>query len=176
MRQMPRTGHEGDDSVRPIAARARTWTLAGSRPHTSRVTDDPVVDSGVGTKLRAESDVFVSQLDHLYELEQQKRALSPTDPRFVGLALEVEQAAKALLDDARGQTKLGDEAHVAGVQAPIADIPQNLTASELISGWREAERRLAGLDASSDDARSARVLIEAYRRAYHQLFENRNQS
>ncbi len=110
------------------------------------------------------------QLDRLAELENRKREVPPSDPRFLALAVEVEAAAKALLEDARGQTELGDAAHVAGIESPIVSIPADLSASQLIAGWRDEERKLVALDPASDDARTSRLMIDAYRRAYQALF------
>lgn len=102
-----------------------------------------------------------------------KRTVPPADPRFVALAVEVEQTAEALLKEARAQTELGDAAHVQGVETPIVQIPQNLSAYELISGWREAERKLADTASDSAEARSLRTLIDAYRRAYQDVFDRK---
>jgi hypothetical protein len=126
-----------------------------------------------GAKLRAESDTIMAQLQRLLELEAEKRDMPPTNPRFVGLAIEVEDAASALLDDARGQIALGEAANAAGVNEPIAVISPNLSAVELISAWREAERKLADLPPRSEEARSLRLTIDAYRRAYQATFKER---
>jgi hypothetical protein len=131
----------------------------------------PEVAAVTGAELRAESDTFVAQLQRLAELENEKRDTPPTDPRFLGLAVEVEDAAAALLNDARGQTALGDAAHAAGVSDPITLISPDLSAIELISSWRAAERRLADLPPRSDEARSLRLTIDAYRRAYQSTFK-----
>lgn len=123
--------------------------------------------------LRAESDTFVAQLERLAELEQAKRELPPSDPRFLALAVQVEDAAKALFQDAREQTALGESAHVAGVDAPIEQIPADLSAMQIIAAWRDAERRLVGLAASSQEADQLRLMIDAYRRAYQKTFAER---
>jgi hypothetical protein len=133
-------------------------------------TGDASVTAG---ELRAESDTFVAQLQRLLELEAEKRDTPPTDPRFLGLAVEVEDAVAALLDDARGQTALGDAAHGAGISDPIAVISPNLSAIELISAWRDAEQKLGALPPRSDEARSLRLMIDAYRRAYQATFKER---
>jgi hypothetical protein len=146
--------------------------------NTQPMTEEGGANASVtGAKLRAESDTFVAQLQRLLELEAEKRNTPPTDPRFVGLAIEVEEAASALLDDARGQIALGDAASAAGVSDPIAVISPDLSAIQLISGWRDAERKLAGLPPRSDEARNLRLTIDAYRRAYQATFkERRNRS
>jgi hypothetical protein len=131
---------------------------------------DPVT---AGAELRAESDTFVAQLERLAELEFAKRELSPSDPRFIALALQVEDAAKALLDDARGQSALADQAHVDHVTTPITEIPADLSAHQVISAWRDLERQLEGMDPASDEAATARLMIDAYRRAYRRLYAER---
>jgi hypothetical protein len=123
-----------------------------------------------GGALRAESDTFVAQLERLADLEHTKRDIPPSDPRFLALAVEVEQAAKALLADARGQTELGDAAHTAGLSVPITAIPPGMSAAQIIVGWRDTERQLATMDPASDEAREARLMIDAYRRAYQAAF------
>jgi hypothetical protein len=147
------------------------------RSHTSLMADEqsPEAVAVTGAKLRAESDTFVAQLQRLIELENEKRETPPTDPRFLGLAVEVEDAAAALLEDAREQTELGDAAHGADLPDPIAAIPPNLSAVQLISAWRDAERELADLPARSDDARALRLTIDAYRRAYQATFKERRE-
>jgi hypothetical protein len=122
-------------------------------------------------ELRAESDTFVAQLQRLIDLESEKRDMVPSDPRFVSLAVQVEDAAAALLEDARGQTALGDAAHNVGLADPIAVISPNLSAIELISAWRDAERTLSALPPRSEEARSLRLMIDAYRRAYQAVFQ-----
>lgn len=126
--------------------------------------------------LRAESDTFVAQLERLGELEDRKRDIPPSDPRFLALSVEVEEAARALLADAEGQTRLGDDAHVAGIDLPIASIDPNLSAAQLMVGWRNEERKLASFDAGSDEARASRLMIDAYRRAYQALFKKKEPS
>jgi len=115
----------------------------------------------------------VAQLQRLLELEAEKRDTPPTDPRFVGLAIEVEDAASALLDDARGQIALGDAASAAGVSDPIAVISPDLSAIQLISAWRDAERKLSDLPPRAEEARSLRLTIDACRRAYQATFKER---
>lgn len=136
------------------------------------MSETPDVEAS-GEALRAQSDTFVAQLDRLHELENAKRQLPPTDPRFLSLAVEVEDAARALLTDARDQTELGHAAAVAGVDDAIVEIPADLSAPHIIRGWRDAERQLAGADAASREARQLRLQIDAYRRAYQRSFAER---
>jgi hypothetical protein len=134
------------------------------------MTDEQSDAVAAGGALRAESDTFVAQLERLADLENTKRAVPPSDPRFLALAVEVEEAARALLADAQGQTALGDSAHSAGLEVPIAEVPPGLSASQIIVGWRDTERKLAAMDPASDEAREARLMIDAYRRAYQAAF------
>jgi hypothetical protein len=122
-------------------------------------------------RLRAESDAFQAHLGQLAELEDRKRALSPSEPEFIALAVEVEQLAAIVLADARGQTELGDRAHRDGVTTPIIEVPDDLTAQQILVEWRAAERQLVAADPASDEAREMRATVDAYRRAYQVVFE-----
>jgi hypothetical protein len=137
------------------------------------MSDDQGTPQATAAALAANSDTFMVQLERLAELEQRKRDLPPNDPRFVALAVEVEDAAKALLQDARDQTALGDVAHAAGLSVPIVEVPNDLTAAQIIAEWRDVERRLSSLPPASDEAREARLMIDAYRRAYQAAFTDR---
>lgn len=128
---------------------------------------------GDAVKLRAESDTFRAHLERLTELEDQKRRLPPTDPAFMALAVEVERLAETVLADARGQTSIGADAHVDGVTTPIEEVPPELSAVQILEGWRASERRLAELPADSEEARRARHQRDAYRRAYQAAFDRR---
>ncbi len=135
--------------------------------HTARVDSEGASDAA---RLRAESDAFQAHLERLSELEVEKRHMSPSDPGFVTLALEVEQLAATVLKDARGQTDIGQAAHLDGIATPIVDVPDSLTAVQILAQWREAERQLADESPSSDRARELRATIDAYRRAYQRVF------
>jgi DNA repair exonuclease SbcCD ATPase subunit len=143
--------------------------------HTPSVTD-PQVPSVDEAQLRAQSDAFNARLDELLALEDRKRNLSPVDPEFVSLALEVEQLAAGLLDTARKQTELGDAAHREGVATPIVDVPADASAHQILMEWRAAERQIATASPGSEASRQLRAQIESYRRAYQKIFEDRSRS
>jgi hypothetical protein len=135
------------------------------------LADETTASETTPASVRAESDTFVAQLERLHELETAKRELAPTDPRFLALAVQVEDAAKALLEDARGQTELGDRAHASGMDVPIKQVPPDLSATEILAAWRDLERRVLALDPASDEAGEMRMMIDAYRRAYQSAFD-----
>jgi hypothetical protein len=137
--------------------------------HTFPVSDSVKTDDAA--RLSAESAQFQAHLTRLSELEDRKRELSPTDPEFVVLARDIEDLAGALLGDARGQTQLGEAAHQDGVSTPIVDVPDTLTAVQILAQWREAERELDGEPTASARARELRMAIDAYRRAYQRVFD-----
>lgn len=63
-------------------------------------------------------------------------------------------------------TDLPDGGHHQAVTTPIADIPAGTSTHQIISEWRDLERKLEALDPSSVEAIEARLMIDAYRRAY----------
>jgi len=127
-------------------------------------------------QLRAASDAFNARLDALVALEDRKRNLSPQDPEFVSLALEVERLASGLLDTARMQTELGDAAHREGVATPIVEVPSDVSAHQILMEWRATERQMTTAAPGSDESTELRAQIEAYRRAYQKIFEERSRS
>ena len=140
--------------------------------HTAEVDGEVGSDAANdAARLRAESDAFQAHLERLNELEVEKRQMAPSDPGFVTLALEVEQLAATVLNDARGQTELGQAAHLDGITMPIVDVPDSLTAVQILAQWRDSERQLADESPSSDRARELRAQIDAYRRAYQGVFK-----
>jgi hypothetical protein len=123
--------------------------------------------------LRADSDAFRANLERLWELEDRKRQLAPTDPEFVALAVDVERLAEALLEDARAQKSAGTDAHVDGLTTPIEQVPADLSALQILDRWRASERALVALTPGSKEARAEEARSEAYRRAYQALFGRR---
>ena len=98
--------------------------------------------------------------------------MAPSDPGFVTLVLEVEQPASIVLHDAKGQTEIGQEAQLDGITTAIKDVPDTLTAMQILAQWRELERQLAGESPASDRARELRAQIDAYLRAYQRVFKD----
>jgi hypothetical protein len=57
-------------------------------------------------------------------------------------------------------------AHTHHLDPASALAPGRLSLVEILAGWRAAERELARLDPASEEARRARLTIDAYRRDY----------
>jgi hypothetical protein len=132
-------------------------------------------DHTVAGELRATSDAFVAGLAEVTDMEQRKRSLQPTDPAFVQLADDVERSVRLLLTQSSRQRNLSYQARRAQLPTPIAAIPPDVSAAELLLKWRGHEDELAALDPDSPEARDARLNVETYRRAYHAVFESGEQ-
>ena len=125
--------------------------------------------------LRQTSDSLLRDLEVLTTIEEEKRSLTPGDPRLVELAGRIQEIAERILSGTVRQHQLSQ---VVNVQVernspnaptdPIEATPRALTA--ILAEWRDAERRLAAADPDSADAAEARAMTDAlrdeYRRAY----------
>lgn len=125
--------------------------------------------------LRQTSDALLRDLEVLTTIEEEKRTLTPGDPRLVELAGRIQEIAERVLSGTVRQHQLTQVANVQvernlpeAPAAPIEATPRALTA--ILAEWRDAERRLASAEPDSADAAEARALTEAlrdeYRRAY----------
>ena len=125
--------------------------------------------------LRQTSDALLRDLEVLTTIEEEKRTLTPGDPRLVELAGRIQEIAERVLSGTVRQHQLSQVVNVQvernspdAPTAPIEATPRALTA--ILAEWRDAERRLASADPDSADAAEARALTEAlrdeYRRAY----------
>ena len=125
--------------------------------------------------LRRASDMFMQQLDRLYELETRKRELPPDEAEFVRLAREIEDLSRALLFAGGQQVELAEEVHAdvkngeTIVDEPIRDTPARRDAVVVLADWRAAERRLAAAMPDTDDERDARAAVERLREEYRQI-------
>ena len=125
--------------------------------------------------LRRASDMFMQQLDRLYELETRKRELPPDEAEFVRLAREIEDLSRALLFAGGQQVELAEEVHSdvkngeTIVDQPIRDTPARRDAVVVLADWRAAERRLAAAMPDTDDERDARAAVERLREEYRQI-------
>ena len=120
--------------------------------------------------LSAESAAFLGQLEQLYELEQRKRAVGPSDPLFQVIATQVEDAVRLLLDRAERQVALGTDPETV---TPIREVPADATAEQVLRQWREVERQLAERDRDSASIRDLRLQADALRRAYQELYRRK---
>jgi hypothetical protein len=81
------------------------------------------------------SDDFLTDLEQLRELEQQKRTMSPGDPARSELAARIEDVTLNLFGRSQYQT------HLAVASEPTEGRERRAT-NLVLRDWREAERRL----------------------------------
>jgi hypothetical protein len=125
-------------------------------------------------ELRSTSDRLLHVLDQLEELENQKRLLKPSDPRFDTLAREIERLASEIFAQTHAQQKLGERAQAraesSGTElAPIeATPPRDLRV--ILTEWRDAERRLQLAAPDSAEHALATADSERLRDEYHSAY------
>jgi DNA-binding HxlR family transcriptional regulator len=126
--------------------------------------------------LRQTSDALLRDLEVLTAIEEEKRGLTPGDPRLVELAGRIQEIAERILSGTVRQHQLTQVVNVQvernsphAPTAPIEATPRALTA--ILAEWREAERRLAAADPESADAAEARALTEALRDEYGRAYD-----
>ena len=127
--------------------------------------------------LRDVSDALMHDLEALMAAEQQKRAVSPDDPRLLTLASEVDAIARRVLGLSEQQQDIAEDVHAQAMtgapNAPTQSIDQSSNhrpIGAILAEWRAAERESTTAPAGSEEARTARMwadkLREEYRRAY----------
>jgi hypothetical protein len=126
--------------------------------------------------LRNVSDALLRDLEALVTAEQEKRNVSPDDPRLLTLASEVDEIARRVLGLTQRQHDIAEQVHeqaaAGGPDAPTATIAEtspHRPMGVILAEWRAAERD--AIDAAgSETGRTARLradeLREEYRRAY----------
>jgi hypothetical protein len=135
-----------------------------------------------GRALRSASDELVRDLEALGVLEDEKRQVALNDPRLLDFAEQIEQiAARVLLTSGRQRELTAQMQEEAEADAPAAaelsidDTPRPI--SEILSDWRDAERRLEAADEGTAEAREAEVLVDRLRSEYrsaHQAAAGQN--
>ena len=129
-----------------------------------------------GRALRDTSDQLVRDLEALSTLEEEKRQLSPDDERFVDLAARIESIAMRVLVASGRQRELTEQMHQAANErspgSPAESIEETARPiSAILSDWRDAERRLEGVEPGSAEEREVEVLVEQLREEYRQAHE-----
>jgi hypothetical protein len=121
-----------------------------------------------GDALRVTSDALMRDLEVLSTLEEEKRSISPGDPRLIDLAERIESIASRILGQSVRQRELTEridamtDAGAAGApDVAIEDTPR--TIAVILAEWRDAERRLAAAVADSAEAKEARILVDSLR-------------
>ena len=123
-------------------------------------------------QLRSASDTLMSALDQMHDLESQKRQEPAGSERFVELARQVDDLALQILRHTEYQESmaetLGERREAGGgVSRPIEEMPaEPRPRHEILSEWREAERRLAKADIGSVEASMAAADVRRLREEY----------
>jgi hypothetical protein len=122
-------------------------------------------------ELRQTSDELLRDLEALVTLEDEKRAISPGDPRLVEMAAQIESIATRVLVSTTRQRVLTediqDEAEAGGPGAPtdaIDETPRSIPT--ILAEWRDAERRAAAAQPGSAEAREVEILLDQLRSEY----------
>lgn len=126
--------------------------------------------------LRSVSDALMRDLEALVNAEEEKRKVSPDDPRLVTLAAEVDQIARRVLGLTARQQDIAVDVHEqaveGGVDAPTEPIEETHRPIGLIlAEWRTAERDIAAAVPGSADAESARATADRLRDEYRGAYE-----
>jgi hypothetical protein len=129
-----------------------------------------------GRALREASDALLRDLEALSVLEEEKREVTPGDPRLIDLAAQIEAiAARVLITSARQHElteQIQEAAENGSASAPIASIDDTPRAiSAILNEWRDAERRLEAASPGTAEAREAEVIVERLRDEYRKSHE-----
>ena len=127
-------------------------------------------------QLRTASDQLLRDLETLGELEEEKRTLSPDEPRMLELAAQIRELAARVLGDSKAQEILAQvvSAHSEIEPAPaIEETPRSIPA--VLAAWREAERQLADALPESPEAEVARRRVEQLRAEYRRASRERGE-
>jgi len=126
--------------------------------------------TAIETSLRVTSDNFLTRVERLHALEEQKRELPI--PETVGLAEEGETLSREVLDWAVRQVELARTAAVANPHElrPIAVIPPRRLAL-VLDEWRAGERTLEALEPGTAEWESARADVERLRDEYARAYQ-----
>ena len=134
----------------------------------------------LASDLRNASDLLLSRIDRLSELERRKRELMPDDPEFIRIAREVEDVARAALGATGVQVELATQVAArakhgdATVDQAIRDVPPgSRDATIILSEWRAAERRLVAAPPGSDMESAAKAEVEHLRHEYSETINLR---
>lgn len=122
--------------------------------------------------LRVVSDNFLTRVERLHALEEQKRQVPPAE--MADMAHEVESLTREILEWAERQTKLAQAVEAspdAGGQ-PIAVTPPRAL-EVVLSEWRAAERALAEATPATARWESTRADIDRLRDEYARAYELR---
>jgi hypothetical protein len=138
----------------------------------AETTDNPMEHA-----LRATSDTLLDDLERLITYEREKRTLDPGDPRRAALASNVSELAQRVLAGATEEAMLSVEAQVevasGSPDAPTRSIDEThpRPLHDILSEWRDAERRAAAAGPGSAAAAAAAAEITRLRFEYRRAYE-----
>jgi len=120
-------------------------------------------------ELRLASDNFLTRIERLHALEEQKRELPP--PAMADMAHEVEALSREILEWAGRQTDLAEAAAALddGDARPIAIIPPR-SLSVILAEWRAAERGLQDEAPGTAAYESGRADVDRLRDEYARAY------
>lgn len=128
--------------------------------------------------LRAVSDALLSDLDLLASLEEQKRLMSPEDPRANQIAIEVTEIARRVLSHSvkeehitRGALEAASHDEDDEPPHSIEETPRPMHA--VLEDWRAAERRVTAATAGSPEQAAAALESERLRLEYQRGYAQR---
>ena len=128
--------------------------------------------------LRSVSDALLHDLEALVIAEQEKREVSPDDPRLVELAAQVDMLAQRVLGLTGRQRDIAADVHVQaterGPDAPTASIEDTIRPiGTILAEWRAAERDATAAAHGSAEAVEARTKADRLRDEYRRAYETR---
>ncbi len=123
------------------------------------------------SRLRGASETLLRDLELLRSLEEEKRTLPPGSARFQEIALEIQQLAAKVLESSSVQrevgVQIGEAMDASARSTPIDELTR--LPQEILSDWRDAERRAGAAAPRSPEAaaahRDAARLRDEYRQA-----------
>lgn len=131
--------------------------------------------------LRETSDELLRDLQTLATLEEEKRLLTPGDPRLVDMSTKIEEIAGRVLNSTTRQRALTEEIQTDAESRPpgastrsVEDTPRSISA--ILADWREAERQLAAADSGTAEEREAQLLCDRLREEYRLAHEEARHS
>lgn len=124
-------------------------------------------------ELRLTSDAFLARLARLQQLEDEKRLRPPGSQEMLDASAEVEALTQEVLDWARRQTGLAEQAaREGGPQIPIEAVPPR-EPHVILADSRNAERQLMAATPNTAEWASRRADVERLRDEYRRAFEAR---
>jgi hypothetical protein len=120
-------------------------------------------------KLRVTSDNFLTRVERLHALEEQKREMPSSE--LTDIAHEIEELTREILEWASRQSELAEGAAKLpeGEDRPIAIVPPRALGI-VLSEWRAAERALEGEEPGTAKWESGRADIERLRDEYARAY------